>query len=218
VQKPSGQAKKRGARVSVSGRVRRPDEVRARVLSAALEAFADSGFSGASTRDIAKRARVSISLLVYHFRSKEGLWRAVFDDLFSKGAAEAVVRDEHLEKASASEQLRVLIEHTVQLFALNPALHRLMTHEGHRLSDRLEWICDTYTKKDFQDTCNLIRAGQAEGKVRKEDPERLRFAIIALAAVPFSVSAEYQYLTKRNPFSPSEIRNAIDFIERLVFR
>jgi hypothetical protein len=79
-------------------------------------------------------------------------------------------------------------------------------------------MCDTYLKRDFRDICKLIEAAQKEGKVHMVDPERLRFAIIALAAVPFSVSAEYEYVTKRNPFSPSEIRNAIEFINRLVFK
>ncbi len=206
------------AATKATKRVRRPEEVKGRILKAALEAFANYGFDGASTREIAKAAGVSISLLVYHFTTKEDLWKAVFDDLFNRGSTAAVIREEHLGDAPAAEQLKVVIEHIVQLFALNPALHRLMTHEGHQLSERLVWMCESYTKKEFVNLCNLIRRGQEEGTVQMLDPERLRFAIIALAAVPFSVAAEYQYLTKRNPFSPPEIRNAIDFIGRLVFK
>jgi AcrR family transcriptional regulator len=187
-------------------------------LTAALDAFATSGFNGASARQIAKDAGVSLSLLLYHFSTKEELWQAVFKDIFNKGSPAGVIRDEHLAQAPASEQLKVVIEHVVQLFALHPALHRLMTLEGHKLTDRLIWMCDTYTKTEFHDFCSLLKAAQAEGKVHLVDPERLRFAIIALAAVPFSVSAEYEYLTKRNPFSPTEIRNAVDFINRLVFK
>lgn len=221
VARPARKPAKAPARKAASKtakRVRRPEEVKGRILKAALEAFANSGFDGASTREIAKAAGVSISLLVYHFTTKEDLWKAVFDDLFTRGSTANVIREEHLGDAPAAEQLRVVIEHIVQLFALNPALHRLMTHEGHQLSERLVWMCDKYTKKEFVNICDLIRRGQAEGRVQMLDPERLRFAIIALAAVPFSVAAEYQYLTKRDPFSPPEIRNAIDFIGRLVFK
>jgi hypothetical protein len=49
------------------------------------------------------------------------------------------------------------------------------------------------------------------------NPGRLRYAIIAVAAVPFSVAAEYQYLTKHNPFAPAEIASTISLIKHLVF-
>jgi TetR/AcrR family transcriptional regulator len=199
-------------------RVRRPEQVKARILQEALEAFATSGFDGASARQIAKEAGVSLSLLLYHFTTKEELWKAVFEDIFKKGSTAAIIQEEHVGQAPAAEQLKVVIEHIVQIFAMHPALHRLMTLEGHKLTDRLVWMFDTYLKKDFRDICNLVEAAQKEGKVHMVDPERLRFAIIALAAVPFSVSAEYEYVTKRNPFSPSEIRNSVEFINRLVFK
>jgi TetR/AcrR family transcriptional regulator len=64
----------------------------------------------------------------------------------------------------------------------------------------------------------VSKAAQAEGKVHARSPARLRFAIVALAAVPLSASLEYVYLAKRNPFSPAEILSAIEFFNRLVFK
>ena len=103
------------------------------------------------------------------------------------------------------------------MYAQIPALHRLMIQEAHQPSERLAWACDNYTKRDFNKTCDLIAKGQEEGEVRAGNPARLRFAIIAMAATPFSVAAEYQYLTNRNPFSSAEIESAIDLINHLVF-
>jgi DNA-binding transcriptional regulator YbjK len=48
----------------------------------ALEAFAERGFHGASTRDIAQRAGTHQGLITYHFRSKDELWRAAADRIF----------------------------------------------------------------------------------------------------------------------------------------
>jgi hypothetical protein len=92
-----------------------------------------------------------------------------------------------------------------------------MTLEGHQPSDRLLWLCDTYIAKEFHAIVNLIVEGQKDGRVRSANPARLRYAIIAFAAVPFSMSAEYQYLTKRNPFSSDEIDNTIALINKFVF-
>lgn len=47
------------------------------ILEAALAAFAEQGFHGATMRDIAARADVSQSLVQYHFKGKEALWNMV---------------------------------------------------------------------------------------------------------------------------------------------
>jgi AcrR family transcriptional regulator len=57
----------------------RGEETRGRILEAALELFAASGFEGASTRTIAERADVNLPAIQYYFGSKEGLYRAVVE-------------------------------------------------------------------------------------------------------------------------------------------
>lgn len=52
---------------------------RERVLLEAERLFALDGFHGVSMRDIAQAADVKLALIVYHFESKEKLYRAVFE-------------------------------------------------------------------------------------------------------------------------------------------
>src|ERR1700759_1999467 len=63
------------------GYYQRGEETRGRILEAALELFADSGFEGASTRAIADRAGVNLPAIQYYFGSKEGLYRAVVEQI-----------------------------------------------------------------------------------------------------------------------------------------
>jgi TetR/AcrR family transcriptional regulator len=207
-------------KVRPAARVRRrqPDKVKNRVMEAALIEFATTGFEGASVRSIATSAHVSLSLLLYHFKSKDELWRTVIDDVFHNIANTLHLGDSQRQYGSASEKLRAMIARMVRLFSEYPDLHRLMTLEGHRLSDRLIYLCDTYLKKQFKMVCELILEGQREGQVVEGEPARIRFAMIAMAAVPFSVSAEYQYLTKKSPFNGKEIDATIELIDRLVFK
>jgi AcrR family transcriptional regulator len=58
-----------------------PRSTPARILDAAEEVFAEQGFAGASTREIARRARVPFGALHYHWGSKRQLWQAVFKRL-----------------------------------------------------------------------------------------------------------------------------------------
>src|ERR1700678_2781175 len=53
------------------------NRTRERIMGAAQKEFAASGFSGARTDAIARRARVNERMIFYCFDSKEGLYRAV---------------------------------------------------------------------------------------------------------------------------------------------
>ena len=55
-------------------------EARGRLLDAALQLFAEQGFSKTSTREIALAAQVNVASISYYFGDKAGLYRAVFED------------------------------------------------------------------------------------------------------------------------------------------
>ena len=52
---------------------------RDKILDAAEMLFAEDGLHGVSMRQIAVAAKVPIGLIGYHFGSKDGLYRAVFE-------------------------------------------------------------------------------------------------------------------------------------------
>ncbi len=51
-------------------------DARNRLMKAAIELFAEKGYSATSVREIVRRAEVSNPVLYYHFNSKEGLFLA----------------------------------------------------------------------------------------------------------------------------------------------
>lgn len=60
-------------------RVARGDATRSQILAAAREVLAADGYSGTSTRAVAERAGVQLSLVHYHFGGKRGLLAAVLE-------------------------------------------------------------------------------------------------------------------------------------------
>jgi AcrR family transcriptional regulator len=60
------------------GRLQAGDR-RTQILAAALEVFAEQGFHGTRTREIARRAGVSEALVFRHFPTKEALIRAILE-------------------------------------------------------------------------------------------------------------------------------------------
>lgn len=66
--------------------VRRPtrpqpdgDGMRARILDAAVGVFAEVGYAGATTREIATRAGIGKRMLFYYFPTKDAVYRAVLE-------------------------------------------------------------------------------------------------------------------------------------------
>src|SRR5215510_2623246 len=60
------------------------EDIRERLLDAALVEFGAKGFDGASTRAIARRIGAHQPQINYHFESKEALWAAAVDHLFAE--------------------------------------------------------------------------------------------------------------------------------------
>jgi AcrR family transcriptional regulator len=61
-------------------RVARGDATRAQILSAARELLREDGFAGATTRAVAERADVRLSLVHYHFGGKGPLLAALLEE------------------------------------------------------------------------------------------------------------------------------------------
>ncbi len=86
---------------------------RQQILEAALAVFAEQGFDGATTKDIAARAEVTHGLIYFYFESKEDLFLAAFEHE-AKGVfvqidfAEEIANDLPVEIALTSMLARFL--------------------------------------------------------------------------------------------------------------
>jgi AcrR family transcriptional regulator len=67
------------ARSSAQGQEKAGVAARRRIVEAAERLFGERGYDGASIRQIAIAAGVPVALANYHFGSKEGLYRAIFE-------------------------------------------------------------------------------------------------------------------------------------------
>ena len=120
-------ATRRGRKLSAIG-----DATRGRILEAALEVFAERGFDGAATREIAARSGTNLGLIKYYFDTKEKLWRAAVDRVF--GALAEVVGGA-LPAELDREGLVGVIRELVRFAARNPSFIRVMNDEGRRAAD-----------------------------------------------------------------------------------
>lgn len=73
------------------------------ILNAAEELFASHGLNGASMRNIASKANVDVSLITYHFKTKDQLFAAVIERRTTVFNREQLFYFEECERRSAPE-------------------------------------------------------------------------------------------------------------------
>ena len=98
------------------------EERRARIIDAALNVFADKGFSGTRTREIAELAGISETLIFQHFKTKEELYRAALRGLFGP---HPVMHDIE-EKMAGKDDFGVLSNFALHVIRHNRQDRRIM--------------------------------------------------------------------------------------------
>lgn len=195
---------------SAATKSERQEDGRARILAAALEVFSTSGFEGASLRRIADQAGVMHQLVVYHFKTKDALWRAVITAILGDNAGRFAVWREQIRAESPAQALRTMVREFVAFAARRPEFHRIATFEGRADNARIHWLIETYMRPYFEVSTGLIRDAQAAGAARPGDPGQLHYAVIGLATQSFVFAHEYRTVTGLDPFDPGEIEKTVN--------
>ena len=189
-------------------------DTRERIVEAAVSAFAEMGFRGASTREIAQRAGTNQGLITYHFKSKDELWRAAADRTFEKLRTSLGERVATRESDDPRERSRGMVREYVRFVAAHPELFRLMVDEGKNSEDRMKWLVDTHLKPRF-DEFTGIGGAAAVGA----DPVLAPHAYYVMAgagSLIFAVAPECRRLTGVDPESDEVIERHAEFVARLL--
>jgi AcrR family transcriptional regulator len=171
-----------------------------RILSAALAAFAERGFDGATTREIAAAAGVPQGLITYHYESKQALWEAAVDSVFAELAGDLGGALSALGDVDPVARWRALTKRFARFAARRPELHCLMTHEGAHDGPRLRYLVDRHVRPLFEASASLIREA-----VPGVDVAHLHYVLIGAVAHLFAVAPEFERITGRDPRTPEMV-------------
>jgi AcrR family transcriptional regulator len=122
------------------------DETRARILEAALDAFAERGYDGVSTREIARHAEVTSATVYHHFPSKFSLYqdahRYALDVAFGAYAQAVAGHDSVMAEIDAMLDCSLRLMHErvaitslaihAQTDAVHPEMHPPQLHDSAR--------------------------------------------------------------------------------------
>jgi AcrR family transcriptional regulator len=165
-----------------AGRRERPGK--AAIMRAAVEVMGEDGYEGASMRDMAARAGVSVAALYYHFPSKLDLLREFLDEAYD------VTRnriDRRLAALPSSKPVDRLDEIVSTLIAshLHDEWAQLASNVAFREYTRLNpperKAIDKKRQSLLQLVARVIEAGVEAGEFATEEPREAARAIITLS-------------------------------------
>ena len=156
-----------------------------RLLSAALNAFATTGFEGTSMRQIERMAGVERGLAGYHFGSKQELWNRAVDALFNRYTDELESLRIALRDVPQHEATSAMLMAYARFTASNPEFFRILIIEGHVKSERSERLAHHLRRAlvVFSDLSGEIGAGIGSNRDSLVSGDRRgRHAVLAVSA------------------------------------
>ncbi len=192
-------------------------EARERILTAALDVFAERGFDGARTREIAERAGANLGLLTYYFGGKERLWKAAVTRAFAELQADVAGATGPIDGDDAVAWLERAVREFVRFVARKPEFMRLMNDEAKRDGPRMRWLTDRFVRPMDEAVATHVARAQRDGVVPPISPVSMRYLVLGAAGLVFSQAAECRYLTGVDPTTPEFAdRHADALIELLL--
>ncbi|CAH1648258.1 TetR/AcrR family transcriptional regulator [Hyphomicrobiales bacterium] len=200
-----------------------PEGVRRNILEAARLEFVENGLSGARVDEIASRTATSKRMIYYYFGDKEGLYRAVLEEMYER--IRSFERGLDLASLEPEEAIALLTGFTFDYHAENPDFVRMVMieniHHGRHLatSDRIsalnlsviDVIREAYERGV---SAGIFRAGI--------EPIDIHLTISALAFYNVSNRASIQQVFGHDMGAPEALARrraaAIDTVLRMMRR
>jgi AcrR family transcriptional regulator len=152
---------------------------RERLLQAAVEAFAEKGFTATTTRDIASRAGMSPAAVYVHHDTKESLLFTV--SVEGHEAALAVIRAAAAGGGHHVERLRHMVRDFSTWHAVNSRVGRIVQYEFDALTPAHRSEIAGYRRRIEKVMQDVLSAGVADGSFEVVDVPGTTRAILSLS-------------------------------------
>lgn len=148
----------------------------ARILEAAEKIFAQNGFKGAATGDIAQEAGIPKANVHYYFKTKEDLYHEVLRHILNDWMAAASTFEAHDDPAEA---LRTYISAKMEFSRKRPYGSRVWAREIMSGAPVLDDFLATTLKAWLSERTRIIRRWSRAGKIKPVNPKALMYMIWA---------------------------------------
>jgi TetR/AcrR family transcriptional regulator len=194
-------------------RAARRRETEARILAAAEEVFAETGFTGASTAAIAERAGLPKANVHYYFGTKEALYRRVLEDILEAWLATG---DQIVPQADPATALGAYIAAKVEYSRRRPLASKVFANELLHGAPQIADYLRRPLRRWIEEKSRAIRAWIDAGRMQPVEPAHLFFVIWAATQTYADFDVQVEAVLGRRRLRPEDYRAAAALITRLV--
>lgn len=195
----------------------RSEITKANILKVARLHFAERGFDASNTRDIAKDAGASHSMIRYHFGTKEELWKEAISDMFAGFRQQLGFDGANPPTLQSKTDFKVFIRKYIHYCALNPEHSRIMITESIRGGSRLKWMVEELIKPVHRHYLGVLRHHITQHHLPDAWLVSLMSMIMAMCQMPFVLSAEINLTYGVDMQANGAIEAHIDSVLALLF-
>jgi TetR/AcrR family transcriptional regulator len=175
------------------------------IFDAARSVFAEFGFKGATTAEIAKRAEIPKANLHYYFPTKEALYRAVTEDVLTAWLDAASPFDGSDEPEAA---LSAYIGAKMDMARADPVGSRIWASEIMRGAPVIGDFLETTLKDWLKSRETIIRRWIKAGKLVPMEPRYLFYMIWATTQHYADFEGQMTALNGGKPLSDTQFEKA----------
>ena len=187
----------------------------ARILKAAEEVFATSGFSGARTAAIAKRAGVPKANLHYYFGTKEALYRRLLENLLEVWLG---MGDSIRPEADPAQAFAAYIAAKVEHSRRRPYASKVFANEMLHGAPQLRAYLRHALRRWVAAKARVIEGWVAAGRMAPIDTRHLFFVIWAMTQTYADFDVQVASVLGRKRLAPRDYQAATALVTRLVLR
>lgn len=151
---------------------------RDRILKAALELFSKKGYLGATTREIASKAKVAELTLFRYFNSKEKLFEEVINTYSFLPRLRELLTE--ISDKTYREALTIIAIRFLELLDARKDLIRIMHSEMQRYPEKIKKIHDSLINETIRLLSNYFEELQEKGVLRKFSTEYAARAFLGM--------------------------------------
>jgi TetR/AcrR family transcriptional regulator len=177
------------------------DEMRTRILAAAEAVFAERGYAGATTREIAQRAGIGKRMLFYYFPTKDAVYRAVLERIVQGLVAIYELSRNQPGPVGLAESIEGITHFTAQNLQATKVWMREIIDGGPHLAE----LTEKHLAGMYRQAGTTVASNMEKGIFRSSDPVHVIASVGGVTLFYFLIVPMLRLIWDRDPLDPEVV-------------